>query len=224
MKKLFLYVGTLMLLAIPALANPCVPGTLQDYISFGSSGCWMGAASFGQFVVLSGQSFATPIDPTAMSVTPIGGAYAPGLQFGVNTSAGAGELFESFFRFTVIGALSGASLLLGPGTTTVDGAAIAIEDICADGTFGGNEPLGCSGIADTAITARTESFEYVFDQKAVAGSFFDVFVDITIDGGLAGSASLESVTTQFGMAVPEPSAGILLASGIALLGFLRRRL
>ena len=228
-KKLLPSLGTLIFMVASAFAGPCIPGTLQDYVNLGSTGCDVSGATFSPFLVLPGQSFAIPIDPSAIAVTPVGGAYNPGLQFGINVSADPGELFESFFRFTVTGQLMGASLLLGPGTATGDGQAIAVEELCADGAFGGNEPSGCSGIADTAITFRTESDAFLSDPKVLSGSFFDVFVDITIDGGLAGTASLDNITTQFDLAVtepepvPEPSTGILLAGGIALLGLLRRR-
>jgi hypothetical protein len=224
MKRLVLMLATLMTIPVaPVLASPCLPGTLQDYVNLGMPGCEAGVASFSGFVVLPGEFLAMPVDPDTITVTPVGGAFNPGLQFGINTLAIAGELFESFFRFTVAGELSAASLLLGPGTVTGDGAAIAVEDLCVNGSFVGNDPLGCSGSADTAIVARTETSEFLLDQKPIIGGFFDILVDISIDGGLAGTASLDNVTVQFVSPVPEPSTGLLLAGGFVLLGLLYLR-
>jgi hypothetical protein len=58
-----------------------------------------------------------------------------------------------------------------------------------------------------------------------SASFLDIVNDIAVDGGLTGGASLAgNVTNRFAVAaaaVPEPTTGLLVASGLGLL--LRRR-
>ncbi len=60
-----------------------------------------------------------------------------------------------------------------------------------------------------------------------ATSFFDVFVDLSVDGGLDGSATLVSSTVTLAAAatnsVPEPAALPLMLTGMAGLGWFARR-
>ena len=61
------------------------------------------------------------------------------------------------------------------------------------------------------------------DSKTLGfSSFFDVFFDITIDGGLGGSANLPSASVGIAV-VPEPGAGWLIAAGAGALVLLGRR-
>ena len=94
------------------------------------------------------------------------------------------------------------TLSMSGSSVTPDGAVTAVEDKCGGGTFGGSDPSApCSGtligplivfdigtIAD--LTETTSDFAMT--------SFFDVFTEIAVDGGLDGSASLGTVTTEFG--------------------------
>ena len=208
-----------LLLAQAARAVPCLPGSLQDYIDLGVSGCTLGDATVSAFGAAPGQTFAVPIDPSLIQVTPGGSPGTAILQLNFSSSAGAGELLEAFFHFFVSApTLFGYGVDLASASATGDGVVTATQDVCPDGFFAGNSPTLCPTAASALITFLTESDSLLSDQAgfASASSFFDVFTDVAIDGGLAGSANLGSVTLSFGP-VPEPSTAALLAAGLALL-------
>jgi hypothetical protein len=75
-------------------------------------------------------------------------------------------------------------------------------------------------------------FDNGFDAELTASStfaplsFFDIFTEITIDGGPESQAHLGRVTDRFTAEpgpVPEPMTALLLASGLAGLAARRRR-
>jgi len=220
--RLLLVTGCVVLFSTCAAAGPCVPGTLQDYINLGAAGCTGGVALFKDFLLASGQSFAIPIPPSQVQVTPSGTTFMPSLQFTLNKSAAADELFESFFHFDVsAAALRRAMLTLGGSTATGDGAAIATADICPNGSFFAGGPIGCPTSPQSLITDVSAFDSTLTDSRNFAfSSFFDVFVDLTIDGGLSGTAHMGSATFQVA-AVPEPSTVLLVGIGCGAL-FLRR--
>jgi hypothetical protein len=142
----------------------------------------------------------------------------------LNSTAGPGEILESFFRFSVVGGETDFSIRLGNALAAGDGAVTGILDGCSGGQFLGIEPIECeTGNSGTAIAFLT-----AFDSLPVssvslpASSFFDVFVDLTIDGGLAGFASLDTATITM---TPEPSAMLTMATSLAaaFLTWMRRR-
>jgi hypothetical protein len=99
----------------------------------------------------------------------------------------------------------------------------ATQDVCPDGSFFPGIPAGCPGAASTLITFVSESDSLLTENAGFAGAaFLDVFADIAVDGGLAGSAGLGSVTLSFST-IPEPSTAALLATGLALLARSRTR-
>jgi hypothetical protein len=218
----FLLPVVFLLFAGAAFGGPCVPGSLADYLALPSGGC-TNSFAFQDFQLGPAQAFATPIDPALIQVTPVLSPDGPFFDFTVNAAAGPGELLESFFRFTVTGSLRGAFIGLGNATVSGDGVVLGILDVCADGSFLGIEPIGCTGTPGSAI-----AFAISGDASPRANlsfsppaSFFDVFVDITIDGGLNGSASLQSA--QAGTETPEPGAMALVALGLGVLGLIRKR-
>ena len=204
-------------------AATCLPGTLQDYIDLGGAGCTQGGVSFVDFALEPGQSFATPLDPNAVQVTPGGTATAPSLVLTFSSSAGAGQLLESFFRFSASApALLGAGVAIGGASASGDGAVTAGLDVCAGGSFASDFPDLCTGSAETLVAFLVADDSALADQRAFGGisSFFDVFLDVAVDGGLAGTASLGTATITL---VPEPSTAALLALGLALLSRTRGR-
>jgi hypothetical protein len=218
-----LIVGGLLLSSVAAFGAPCVSGTLQSYIALGASGCQAGAVQFSNFVIAPGQAIATPIGPSSITVAPGGTQYNPLLLFTLNSTAIAGQIFEAFTRFTASGLLTGASITLNSPTVAGDGAVTGILDVCAGGTFTGSAPSGCSGTARTALALATVSDTILSDQVAFPlSNSVDSFVDLTVDGGLSGRAVLPSASVGF-TAVPEPSALLLVAAGLGILGLRRTR-
>jgi hypothetical protein len=200
-----------------------VAGSLTSYGLLPAEGCTIGAYTVADVtagVLLPG---ATAISPDDVLVTPISGV---GLGFGLVTTAGPGELLDLLIRFTLTGPLLGsAELALFGSTATGDGNATAVQDACVGGTFADAEPTSpCSGTLASLIAVR-DATQLVSPASGVFGpsSFFDVFLEITVDGGLGGGAALGTVTTQFGpREVPAPSALVLLTAAAAA-GLCRRR-
>ncbi len=215
--------AVLLLVAGSAFGGPCVPGSLADYYALGGSGCMTNDFLFQSFAAVPGQSFATIIDPTTIQVQPLMGTNGGFFLFTLNTMAGPGELFESIFRFQVSGSTTTASIALGGTSATGDGVVLGVLDVCAGGMFAGDQPSGCSGTPDSAIVFATESDGMTSSSLTFSApsNFFDVFVDLTVDGGATGTAALGSA--QVGVVTPEPSSMALLASGMAVFGLLRKR-
>ncbi len=223
MKKLLLSAGLLVLGPAAALASSCLPGSLQSYFALGAAGCQAGAVLFSNFELAPGQSFAVPLDPAAIQVVPGGTMFNPTLAFVLDTAASSGDLFESFFRFNATGPLSGASIGLASAAAAGDGAVTGVLDLCPNGFFAGLAPLGCTTSPTSRVVFAIEGSSLLSDSAALPGSsFFDVFVDLTIDGGLSGSASLGSATVGLS-AVPEPSTALLIGAGLVTIGALRLR-
>src|SRR4051794_7201895 len=192
MKKLFASCAFLFLSAT-AYASPCIPGTLQDYIDLSPDGCTVNGLLFQNFELAELPFGATEVDPNAIQVTPTGGSSAATLLLTLDISAGPGVLRESIFRFNAIGTPSGASIALGNPLVAGDGAVTGILDVCAGGEFLGVEPIGCTGTPETAIAFATIFDSSLKESVSLPGSsFFDVFVDFAVDGGLGGFASLDS--------------------------------
>ncbi len=215
----YILIGALLMQASLAFGSPlCLTGTLQSYIGLGAGGCMVGSTVFSNFTTVPGQSFASIIDPTLVQVLP---GPNPNLMFTLNTTAGPGILTESIFRFSATGALGAAGLGLGSASASGDGAALGILDICPGGSFSGNSPSGCPGGALSGVALPGSG-----TLLTASGSSFDVFVDLTADGGSAGTAALGSATVSFNVvnptAVPEPAAFWALGTGLAVLGLYRK--
>jgi len=216
--------GSLLLMTQPAFAGACLPGTLSDYVLLGPTGCTLNQVQFTDFFLGEIIAGATEIDPGLAQITPGGPAYAPTLLLTLNTTANAGEVLQSSFHFTAFSnSLLGAFINLGSPLVTGDGAVTGILDVCAGGHFLGVEPIGCDGLPGTAIAFAIDGDSQLSSRLDFPpfSSFFDIFVDITIDGGTAGFASLDSAGV--GVVTPEPSTLLLLTLPFAGLGYIKLR-
>lgn len=223
MKNLSL-LGAVLFLSTASYGAMCVPGSLDSYIGLGSTGCDLGAVRFDNFTVAAGQSAATPIDPSAIQISTGGTFYMPVLLFTLNATASGSDLLEAFFQFRASGpSLLAASIALNGATATGNGAVTGILDVCPDGNFAGGIPSGCSTTPASTVVFAIESTAFLSDSVNLApSSFFDVFVDWTVDGGGVGTASLTSA--EIGIAAtPEPASWLLLAGGLSAIGFWRAR-
>lgn len=206
MRKLIL--SAALVLGIPAVgaAAPCLPASLADYIGLASGGCTIGGALFADFSSVAAPG-ATAIDEALISVDPLN----LGFGFGLNVSAAAGEVFGNGIGYRVSGlSFIGRSLSMEGSTVVEDGALTALQ-------FGPGPPLVVFDIGLASDLFEETAFPPV--------SFFDVFTEITIDGGppgTSGSAELDGrVVDRF--AVPEPVTVLLLGSGLLGLAARRRR-
>lgn len=221
----FLFILTpLLFMGVSLVAAPCGNSTLQGYIGLGATGCSFGAVTFSAFQLVPGQTGATPVAATGVTVAPGGSTYNPMLTFGfTNPAATSAQLLESIFRFTISGSpLTGASLGLA-GSATGDGLVTNVLNVCPNGRFAGNSPGGCPNTEGGAITFVNAVDRQLTDSTGpLLASFFDVFVDITLDGGPSGTATLNAATLSV-TATPEPSAGLLMAVSLAALAGINAR-
>lgn len=213
-----------------AAANPCVSGTLQDFIDL-AAGCEIGSTVFAGFVVLPGLPAATAIDPNLIEVAPGGSVAEPALVFAFNVSSAPGDLYEAFFHYSVAAgagvALNGASVALGGASASGDGAVTAVQDLCLDGVFPGGVPPGCTGTALTLIAFAIDADAGNDSALFANASMIDVFVDFVVDGALDGAATLGSGTSQYmttaSTPVPEPPTLALALLALAVAAGVRRR-
>ena len=222
-------------LVAPVLAAPvCSSQSLSDYIALGAGGCTVDGVTFNNFVEVAPLfSGATQITSSSVTLTPIAGSGGIGfaLSSGASITADTSDLLELWFGFRAMGTggLTGNTLLLGTPTVSGDGAITIVEDKCLDGTFS-SPSSGCSGVLVTQIVFAIEGdSELQAAATFAAASFFDVFVDLVIDGGTNGSAQLGPQLSEVRVAgngstaVPEPPTIASLALALLALASLRIR-
>ena len=221
MKKVLMFAGLAAVVAQAGFgATICSPGTLAGYIALGPGGCMIGADTVGSFKILSGISGATPISSTAVLITPSGTSAAPVLTFDLSATALAGSVFESIFTYKILGSGFTGSMILGSNSlTTGDGVATDIQNLCGGGSFGPDGISGCTGVNLASLALISPDS----DKTTFAPvSFLSVTDDLTLDGGLAGSAAGGRFVDRFTAAavstVPEP--GTLFGTGLGMAALL----
>jgi hypothetical protein len=212
-KLLYLVCATFVSSALCSGAT-CTDGTLASYIGLGSGGCTIGANTLYDFHTVSGILGATVISTADVSITPLGGNFDPGITASVSTVAAANTQLELLFTYQVAGtSYVGGSITLAGSSETGDGAVTDIQNFCAGGRFGPDGVTGCTGLAGSLLTLDgTQNHDSTTFGPA---SFLDVTDDLTLDGGLSGSASGGTITDRFS-AVPEPFSYLLTGLGLAL--------
>ena len=201
---LIVYGAASGLITSPAYALPCVPGTLSEYLALDAAGCTIGQASFAGFAVEPFPGDAVDLAPELITLTP------DGIGFILNAPepvvAGPGQLFGLRLLFGVENprGMLGGTIALGESVVAPDGVNTALLD--AD-VFGNAIAFDIGdGISD-----RMASF------GGGPSGFFDIFVEIAIDGGIAGRAMLGPTLGRFSFAVPEPPALLLWALALFLM-------
>lgn len=219
----------LLVCSAPAAhAAPCVAQPLNAYLALGPGGCSVDGITFSDFslpAILS--PGATPVDPDAVSITPVSSAAGSGfaLSFGPTAplSAGANELRSLRFGFNAAAAgLSGAFGALLEPNAVGDAAITLVEDLCLGTPFDDPTDLLCSAATVNLVAIAIEGFsDNPVTTAFAAVDLLGVVADIGVDGGPTGSASLAGAELRFLAealaAVPAPSSLSLL--GIALCAF-----
>ncbi len=220
--KQYILLGGILALSNSVFAAPCTNGTLADYIALGAGGCQNGSVLFSAFATAPGQTGATLIAPTLITVTPDGTLFLPNLLFTVNRTASSNQLLESFFRFKATStSVLGAAVALN-GSATGTGDATASLDICRGAMFVGNSPTGCANTS-TVLALQSVGFSLPSDSTTFPPvSLVDVFADLVAEGGGNGTGTLNSATITL-TATPEPSTSQLFLAGISLLAMSQRR-
>jgi hypothetical protein len=203
-------------------ASACSHGSLSNYIGLGTDGCTIGSNTLFDFATLSGTSAATPISPNDVSISPFGSGASPGLAITVSVSASSERVLEALFTYRMAGnSYVGSTISLAGSSESGDGAVTGIQNFCANGTFGPDGVSGCSGTPGSLLTLdgiqNTDATSY---NRA---SMLSVTDDLTIDGGLTGSASAGTLSNQFNT-VPEPRAALLTGVGVLIAVVIRRKL
>jgi len=198
-----------------ALSSPCASGTLASYIGLGAAGCTVGANTFFDFQTVPGTARATTISTGAVSLSPLGGSFNPGLSTTVNVSAAANSLLETIFTYQVSGqSYASDAITLGGASETGDGGVTYTQNYCFGGTFGPDGVTGCTGTAGALVTL--DGVQNSASATVAQASLVSITDDLVLDGGTMGSASGAVATDQLA-AVPEP--GSIWLVGMAVLAF-----
>lgn len=202
--------------AAPVTAASCVAGSVSSYVALAGTGCTVNGLSFSDFAVgiFPGQT-SQQIAPATLSIAPLVNGFS--LTSASAISAVADQLFGFRLTFDVHGtSLTGGTVAFGPSrSATGDGVLTAFLDA---GPSGNAVALVIDGFADTPQS---------FASSAVAG--YVAFLELGIDGGTGGSASLGPELAALTFAngtitpVPEPESALLIVTGLIAVYVRRRR-
>jgi len=227
---------------VTASAALCTPGSLQDYVNLGATGCEINdnfvVRDVG-FAILSVTLGADLPDASEILVTPSSSGGNPGLEFtAVNPAAwattGLGGVYEALLGFEIaslspVHRLTGSDLSAA-GDASGLGAANVLELQCLGGFFSSLvlNPLCSGGIAvndavDLTGLAGGTAQANLFTGQSVTQ--IDVIKSITLEGVVAlGSGEISSIGQTFdAQEVPEPGTVSLLGGALVGFAWLRRK-
>jgi hypothetical protein len=213
MKRILLTLGVAAFTLVAAVAAPAVPGTLASYIALGSGGATIGTTLFSDFQLQLNQAGATQI-PTSILVNPINLFGQPALEFVVQQSALAGQLFELKLSYKVQDvSILGAEVGLGAATTASgDGAVTATLDLT--GPLPQPATLIAAVIPSTSILSDRTNFPSVAQVLAQT--------DFVVDGGATGQGGARVFTNRYTV-VPEPGTALFGLAIVTVCAGQRRR-
>lgn len=220
MRAISLIAFLLLLSASIAVADPCLPGTLQTYAGLGPGGCTVGSTLFSDFELLPLLPGAVAISPLDITVVPQDQAFGSALRFDLSQDAGPAEILQAFFQYNVSnGPFLAKQLSMTGSSASGDGVVTVVEELCPGGSVDSclvaPEVLILFDIGIDSLTSEQALFS--------PANFLGVRLDITIDGGLAGTAGLNRSVTNAHAVVPEPATITMTLSGLVALLFLTRR-
>ena len=197
-------------------AAGCVAGSLGSYLALGAGGCTVGSLTFADFAL---EAFPGPtaqqIAPGSLSIAPIAGGFALSSDAGLFADAGTLLGLRLLFDVQAPG-LVGGTVAFGPNrSATGDGVLTALLDA---GAAGNSIALVIDGFEDTPVSFAS----------AATGSYV-AFLELGVDGGTQGSASLGPALASVTFAattvspVPEPESFALLIPGLLVILARRRK-
>ena len=218
-------------------AAPCVSGPHAVFPASGFS-CTVGSLEFSDFTVLEQPTTSLPFP--VLTLNPVvGGPNEFGLEFRVDQSASANQLFEQLIGYRVAGlgpTTIDRNTLFFTGSSTLEDAAVsALEQKCIGGEFAGSDGVsGCTGSAfDLAVVNVLGTADPPISLDFSAVAFLSVVSDIAVDGGTSGAGALTSATNLFRASaavtpppgsVNEPASLALCALALLLLSTVARRM
>ncbi len=196
----------------------CVSGTLASYEALGSAGCMIGNNTLSSFQTLAGLSGGTAIDPTTLTVTPLGGDTDPGIMVSGTVMASSGAVYEAIFNYSIAGDVYNGETSTVAGTSSGgNGVVTYIQNTCAGGTFGSDGVSGCTGTAGSGALIVGDGSQ---GSTLPGKSAVSVTDDFTLDSGGTGTASGGTFSDQYMASpatsgVPEPATYLMTAIGLA---------
>jgi len=239
MKRL-LVIGAVALMMVSAswgtVTPACTSDTLADYTTPGFA-CTVGDKVFSDFTAtLTGVGVSTA--GVGITITPDNNpTLGPGIDLSLTGfSVSSGESMDLKFGYNV-NTVSGqpliedASIGIAGAANSGSGLVSIGENVCVGGTFSDlGAGTGCSTGSgppnELELDVQNPGPPAVFfDQKFFAPPVSEAaaFKDISVSGGLSGSASLSSISQNWSE-VPEPAGvSFMLGAGLLGLGFLRNK-
>jgi hypothetical protein len=216
-----LVASTMITCAAFCAVPECKTGTLASYIELGADGCSIGSIVVFDFFLSVIPTGAKEIPAEMVTVKPSRADSRPQLEFRVDAKAEPGEFLDQAFSFTARGTI-GRSFVDGVGarltgaTAQGSGAVTVVNSLCpGDEVFFGFCFVLENGSALPSATAFVAGGEASRSAavRASPAEIMGVLIDIGVDGGPSGRASLESAVVLLGSEPLDEQPSLALAYG-----------